>query len=92
MASKAIPAVMDPSPITAICCLCVSFLYPEATAIPSAAEMEVEECPTPKVSYSLSERLGKPEIPPINRFVWKFSRRPVKILCPYAWCPTSQTN
>ena len=49
-ASKAIPAVIDPSPITAICCLFFSPLTLEAIAIPSAAEIEVDECPTPKVS------------------------------------------
>ena len=38
-------------------------LYLEATAIPSAAPIEVEEWPTPNVSYSLSERLGKPLMP-----------------------------
>ena len=37
--------------------------YYMAIAIPKAAEIAVEECPTPKVSYSLSERFGKPEIP-----------------------------
>ena len=36
----------------------------EAIAIPNAAEIEVELCPTPNVSYSLSPRFGKPEIPP----------------------------
>ena len=48
--SKAIPAVIEPSPITAICCL---FFLPfpfDAIAIPSAAEIEVEAWPTPKVS------------------------------------------
>jgi hypothetical protein len=28
-------------------------------AIPSAADIDVDECPTPKASYSLSSRLGK---------------------------------
>ena len=32
-----------------------------AIAIPTAAEIDVEECPTPKASYSLSEILGKPD-------------------------------
>ena len=71
---------MAPSPITAMCWRCVSPLYWLATAMPKAAEIEVEEWPTPKVSYSLSERFGKPEMPPFKRLVWKRSRRPVKIL------------
>ena len=35
-------------------------LKSRATAIPSAAEMEVEEWPAPNGSYSLSERFVKP--------------------------------
>lgn len=35
----------------------------EAIAIPRAAEIEVEEWPTPKASYLLSVMLGNPEIP-----------------------------
>ena len=62
-ASNAIPPVMAPSPITATCCLSVSPLCCEATAIPKAAEIDVEECPTPKVSYSLSVLFGKPLSP-----------------------------
>ena len=67
--SKAIPPVRAPSPITAICCLSCSPFNLLATAMPSAAEIEVEECPTPKASYSLSERLGKPDKPLYNRLV-----------------------
>ena len=58
--SKARPAVMAPSPITATTFLSFSPLYFAAIAIPNAAEIEVEEWPTPNVSYSLSLRLGKP--------------------------------
>jgi hypothetical protein len=32
--------------------------------MPSAAEIDVDEWPTPKVSYGLSLRFGKPETPP----------------------------
>ncbi len=56
-ASKAMPAVMAPSPITAT----TRRFDPSrwaATAMPSAALIEVLEWPTPKVSYSLSARLG----------------------------------
>ena len=53
--------------------------------------MLVELWPTPKVSKSLSLRFGKPLRPLWTLFVWKRPRRPVRILCPYAWCPTSQT-
>lgn len=59
-ASKAKPAVMAPSPITATCCLSFSPFNCDATAMPNAADIDVDECPTPKVSYSLSLRLGKP--------------------------------
>ena len=51
------------------------------SAMPSAAEIEVEECAVPKVSYSLSSRLGKPDRPPAWRSVGKRSLRPVRILC-----------
>jgi hypothetical protein len=63
IASKAMPAVIAPSPMTAMpvrfspCSLL-------ATAMPSAAEIEVLECAVPKVSYSDSSRFGKPEMPP----------------------------
>jgi hypothetical protein len=52
-----------------------------ATAKPSAAEIEVELCAAPNGSYSLSERLVKPERPPPMRKVRIRSRRPVMILC-----------
>ena len=66
--SKAIPPVIEPSPITAITFL-FSLLNLEAMAIPSAAETEVEECPTPKESCSLSFMFGNPLMPPRLRFV-----------------------
>ena len=52
-ASKAIPAVIAPSPITAICFLSGIFSF-DAIAIPNIALIEVLECPTPNASYSLS--------------------------------------
>ena len=79
--SNACPAVIAPSPITATTCL-FSPLALAATAIPRAADMEVEECPVPNESYSLSAIFGKPLIPLYFLFVVKFSRRPVSILCP----------
>ena len=48
-ASKAIPPVMAPSPITAIARLSRPS-WRAATAMPSAAEMEVEEWAVPKAS------------------------------------------
>jgi hypothetical protein len=51
-----------------------------ASAMPSAAEIEVDEWPTPKVSYSLSLRLGKPETPPVHAQRSHASRRPVRYL------------
>ena len=80
--SKDMPPVIPPSPITAMCCLCMSLLSFAAIAIPNAAEIEVEEWPTPNVSYSLSEILGKPDSPLYTRLVWKLSFLPVNILCP----------
>src|SRR5690606_25518670 len=63
IASYAMPADIAPSPMTAMALPGApdSLL---AVAKPSAAEMEVDECAVPKGSYSLSERLVKPERPP----------------------------
>ena len=52
------PAVMAPSPMIATT-LRSSFSSSAATAMPSAALIEVLEWPTPNVSYSLSARDGK---------------------------------
>ena len=52
-----------------------------ATAMPSPAEIEVEECAAPNGSYSLSARRVKPDRPPPWRRVRMRSRRPVRILC-----------
>ena len=81
MASKAIPAVIEPSPIIATDFL-FSFLYLAAMDIPKAADIEVEEWPTPNVSYSLSDLFGKPLKPLYFLLLINSSRRPVKILCP----------
>ena len=81
-ASKAMPPVSAPSPMTATMLRSVSPLRWEAMAMPSAADMDVEECPTPNASYSLSKMLGNPHSPPCLRLVWNLSRRPVSILCP----------
>ena len=80
--SKAIPLAIEASPITAICCLFTSPFSLEAIAIPNIAEIDVELCPVPKLSYTLSLRLGKPLIPPNCLLVSKISFLPVKILCP----------
>ncbi len=79
-ASKAMPALMAPSPMMATD-LRASPLSLAASAMPSAAEMEVDECAVPKVSYSLSSRRGNPLMPPSWRSVGMRSRRPVRILC-----------
>ena len=79
-ASKAMPALMAPSPMIATA-LRSSPLSLAASAMPSAAEIEVELCAVPKVSYSLSSRRGKPPMPPHWRNVCIWSRRPVRILC-----------
>ena len=58
-ASKAMPAVIAPSPMTATAWRFSPFSL-DATAMPSAALIEVLECAVPNVSYSLSSRRGKP--------------------------------
>ena len=79
-ASKAMPALIAPSPITATT-LRLSPLRFAAIAMPSAAEIDVDECAVPKVSYSLSVRRGKPDGPPAIRSRPIAARRPVRILC-----------
>ena len=73
------PADMAPSPITAMTLLGLPSRS-RATAMPSPAEIEVEECAAPNGSYSLSARLVKPESPPPWRSVRMRSRRPVRNL------------
>ena len=74
------PALIAPSPITAMTLL-PRAVRSRATAMPSPAEIEVEECAAPNGSYSLSARLVKPDSPPPWRSVRMRSRRPVRILC-----------
>ena len=61
--------------------LLVPPFWSRAAAKPSAAEIEVEAWAAPKGSYSLSDRLVKPDSPPPWRRVRMRSRRPVRILC-----------
>ena len=79
-ASNAMPALIAPSPMMATHLRLSPFIR-AATAMPSAAEIEVDECAVPKVSYSLSSRRGKPEMPPSWRSVAIRSLRPVSVLC-----------
>ncbi len=74
------PALIAPSPMIATARRFSPFRR-AATAMPSAAEIDVDECAVPKVSYSLSSRRGKPEMPPSCFNVAMRSRRPVRILC-----------
>ena len=62
------PALIAPSPMTATVLRCSPLSF-AAIAMPSAAEIEVDECAVPKVSYSLSSRRGKPLMPPSWRSV-----------------------
>ena len=80
MASKAMPALMAPSPMMAMQLRSSPFCL-AAIAIPKAAEIDVDECAVPKVSYSLSSRRGKPDKPPNCRKLLMRARLPVKILC-----------
>ena len=75
------PADIAPSPITAMLLRSVSPFSFAAVAMPSAAEMLVDECAVPNVSYSDSTRRGKPEMPSFCRSECIRSRRPVRILC-----------
>jgi len=69
------PADIAPSPITAIALPGLPAIL-LATAKPSAAEIEVDECAAPNGSYSLSLRLVKPERPPpvrsVRAYRWAF--------------------
>ena len=80
-ASKAMPALIAPSPMIATALAVLALQLARPRAMPSAAEIEVDECAVPKVSYSLSSRRGKPLMPPSWRSVRMRSRRPVSILC-----------
>ena len=79
-ASNAMPALIAPSPITATTCRASPFSF-AATAMPSAAEIDVDECAVPNVSYSDSLRRGKPDGPSHCRSFAIASRRPVSTLC-----------
>ncbi len=48
--------------------------------MPNAAEMDVELCPAPNGSYSLSARFVKPDMPPVCLMVGMRDLLPVKIL------------
>ena len=74
------PAVSAPSPMMATARRS-SPRFAAATAMPSAALIEVLEWPTPKVSYSLSLRVGNGARPPACLMVCSRSRRPVSTLC-----------
>ena len=58
-----------------------SFLWLRPSAIPKAAEIDVEACPAPMTSYSLSERLRNPLNPLNCLIVGNSSNRPVSNLC-----------
>ncbi len=79
-ASKAMPAVIAPSPMMAQTRRVLPLIF-APMAMPSAAEIEVEEWPTPKVSYSDSSRRGNAARPSFWRMVSICSLRPVRILC-----------
>ena len=81
IASKAMPPVIAPSPMTAMQLFCCLPFWDLPTLMPSAAEIEVVECPAPKQSYSLSALFWKPLRPPCCRKVPIRLRLPVRILC-----------
>ena len=59
IASYAMPALMAPSPMTATTLWCF-WLRSRAAAIPSAADIDVDEWAAPKGSYALSVLLVNP--------------------------------
>ena len=71
---------MAPSPITATTWRSAPWSF-AAAAMPSAAEIDVDECAVPKVSYGDSLRRGKPDGPSSCRSRAIASRRPVRTLC-----------
>ena len=79
-ASKAIPPVKAPSPITAITLFFSPFMS-LALAIPNAADIEVLLCPVLKQSVSDSFVFGNPAIPFSCLKVFNCSLLPVIILC-----------
>src|SRR5690606_270062 len=91
-ASKAMPAVMAPSPMTAMCWRWSSPALRDATAMPSTAEIDVDECAVPNASYSDLLRLGIPEMLPCWRNCDMPERRPVRILLGYDWWLTTHST
>jgi len=83
-ASKAMPAVMAPSPITATTYLSWSPIRSRAFLKPRAADMEVELWPAPKASKGLSSLLKKPDMPPNCLRVGNVSFLSVRIFQGYA--------
>ena len=77
--SKAKPPLIAPSPMTATT-LRFFFKALAATAMPMAAEMELDAWPQVKVSYSLSAGEGKGRKPCNLRLVLNVFLRPVRIL------------
>jgi len=63
-----------------------------ATAMPSAALIEVLECAVPKVSYSLSMRRGNPATPAVLSQRRHPLPPPGENLMGVVWWPTSQTK
>ena len=61
--SKAKPPLIEPSPIIATTWRSLCSKRLAATAIPSAADIELDACPQAKVSYSLSSGAGNGFIP-----------------------------
>src|SRR4030067_1090345 len=73
------PCSLLPSPMIAMT-LKVSFFLSLPSIMPRAADIEVELCPVPKASCSLSFLLGKPEMPPYCLSVEKLLYLPVRSL------------
>src|SRR3954466_8748966 len=91
-ASNATPPVSAPSPTTATTLPSRSSPWRIASLIPTAYDAAVEAWPAPMMSCSDSgiERNGAR--PRYFLIVPSSSRRPVRILCGYAWWPTSQST
>ena len=82
-ASNASPPVRAPSPMI-LTTLKFSLFKSLAQAIPRPEEIEVDACPAPNTSYSLSVLFKNPLNPLYFLIVSKESNLPVKTLCAYA--------
>jgi hypothetical protein len=86
IASYASPAVMAPSPIT----LTTWFPRPSRSQATAHAQRSRDGRGSCGPRRTRRSRFANPASPDVCRMVCIRDRRPVRILCGHAWCPTSQ--